>query len=80
MLSNNVIMWVATKTLWIPSTCLDFVENLKHYNNIPCAMVDLYFICQKKSIGFYFEMINLSMHMMWLFIMKKYQIKITMDL
>jgi hypothetical protein len=43
-------------------------------------MVDLYFICQKLSIGFYFEMINLSMHMMYLFIMQKYQIKITMDL
>jgi hypothetical protein len=27
------------------------------------AMVNLYYTCQKNSIGIYFEIINLSMHM-----------------
>jgi hypothetical protein len=33
------------------------------YNMNIHAMVNLYYTCQKKSIGIYFENINLSMHM-----------------
>jgi len=40
-------------------------HNGSSYDMIVNSMVNLYFTCENFVIGIYFEIINLSMHMMW---------------